>query len=132
MNINDTALVVPLQPMYCPSEFFLQPMQCHLYFSTLSVVSFSVHRHLTKYFSVFLHAECSVQGNTYDIFGEFAGTKRVVLLSLNEIMKFIPINCSHHRCLIFPLPICHVICPYQVLEAKFTRRGVLDFFFSSP
>ena len=53
----------------------------------------------------------------------------MVLLSLNEIMKFIPINCSHHQCLIFPLPICHVICPYQVLEAKFTRRGVLDFFF---
>ena len=63
------------------------------------------------------------QGNPYDFFDEFAGIKRVVLLSLNEIVKSTPVNHSQHRRLVFSLPMRHVICPYQVLEAKFTKRG---------
>ena len=103
-------------------------MHYHFYFSTLSVMSFSVQWHLMKYSSVFLHAECSVQSNTYDIFGEFARTKRVVLLSLHEIMKSIPINCSHHRCLLFPLPICHVICHTKSWKQNSLGGGFWTFF----
>ena len=106
-------------------------MHYHFYFSTLSVMSFSVQWHLMKYSSVFLHAECSVQSNTYDIFGEFARTKRVVLLSLHEIMKSIPINCSHHRCLLFPLPICHVICHTKFWKQNSLGGGFWIFFLIS-
>ena len=52
---------------------------------------------------------------------------KVVLLSLNTIIKSIPINHSQSRCLVYSLPMRHVNCTYQVLEAKFTKRGVLDF-----
>jgi hypothetical protein len=46
--------------------------------------------------------------------------------SIPKIREYIPKNYSQHRIHVFSLPMRHMLCPFQVLEAKFTKRGVLD------
>jgi hypothetical protein len=46
--------------------------------------------------------------------------------SIPKIREYIPKNYSQHQIHVFPLPMRHMLCPFQVLESKIHQEGVLD------